>query len=86
MLVKYELCLWQVCLEDQGGVSSSVYLQDIIMMKNEVKPKGFKTQLTVVETSYNSGYVLSNEVQGQDEHLEQIICLKLSILMVIMDI
>ena len=40
MLVKYELCLWQVCLEDQGGVSSSVYLQHINMMNNEeMEPK-----------------------------------------------
>ena len=62
MLVKYELCLWQVCLEDQGGVSSNVYLQDINMMKNEeMEPKEFRTWLIIVETSYNSEHVLSNE-------------------------
>ena len=62
MLVKYELSLWQVCLEDQGGVSSNVYLQDINMMKNEeMKHKGFRTWLIIVETSYNSEHVLSNE-------------------------
>lgn len=61
MLLKYELCLWQVYLEDQGGVSYSVYLQDIIMMNNGVKPMGFRTWPTVVETSNNSGHVLSNE-------------------------
>ena len=62
MLVKYELCLWQVCLEDQGGGSSSVYLQDINMTKNEeMEPKEFRTWLIIVETSYNSEHVLSNE-------------------------
>ena len=62
MLVKYELCLWKVCLEDKDGVSSNVYLQDINMMKNEeMKPKGFRTWLIIVKTSYNSEHVLSNE-------------------------
>ena len=42
MLVKYELCLWQVCLEYKDGVSSNVYLQDINMMKNEEMKCKFK--------------------------------------------
>ena len=32
-LVKWELSLWQVCLEDEDGVRSNVYLQDINIMK-----------------------------------------------------
>ena len=31
------------------------------MQNEEMEPKGFRTWLTVVETSYNSGHVLSNE-------------------------
>ena len=50
-----------MCLEDKDGVSSNVYLQDINMIKNEVKPKEFRTWLIIVETSYNSEHVLSNE-------------------------
>ena len=62
ILVKQELIIWQVCLEDKDGVSSNVYLQDINIMKNEeMKPKGFRTWLIIVETSYNSEHVLSNE-------------------------
>ena len=46
-----------------------MYLQDINIMKkkkikmikNEVKPKEFRTWLIIVETSYNSEHVLSNE-------------------------
>ena len=38
ILVKWELSLWQVCLEDKYGVSSNVYLKDInIMKKQKVK-------------------------------------------------
>ena len=62
ILVKYELSLWIVCLEDQDEVSCNVYLQDINMMKNEeMEPKEFRTWLIIVETSYNSEHVLSNE-------------------------
>ena len=52
----------QVCLEDEDGVSSHVYLQDIIIMKNEEMKCKFKMS-----------------------HIEEIICLNLAILMVIMD-
>jgi hypothetical protein len=31
------------------------------MQNEEVKPKGFRTWLIIVETSYNSEHVLSNE-------------------------
>ena len=58
------------------------------MQNEEMKPKGFRTWLIIVETSYNSEHVLSNEemkCKFQNEHLEEIICLKLAILMVIMD-
>ena len=55
------MSIWQVCLEDKDRVISNVYLEDINMMKNEVKPKGFRTWLILVETPYNSGNVLSNE-------------------------
>ena len=45
ILVKWELSLWQVCLEDKYGVSSSVYLQDIIMMKNKEMKCKFKMSI-----------------------------------------
>ena len=61
-MVKWELSLWQVCLEDQDGVSSNVYLQDINIMKKEEMKCKFKMS-----------------------HLEEIIWLKLAVLMVIMD-
>ena len=62
MLVKYELGLWKGCLEYKDEVNSSVYLQDINMTKNEeIEPKEFRTWLIIVETSYNSEHVLSNE-------------------------
>jgi hypothetical protein len=34
-LVKWELSLWQVCLDEKGGTSSHVYLKDINMAKKE---------------------------------------------------
>ena len=83
------MSLWKVCLEDKDEVRSNVYLQDIYMIKNEMKPREFRTWLIIVETSYNSEHVLSNEemkCKFQNEHLEEIICLKLAILMVIIDI
>ena len=49
---------------------------------------GFRTWLIIVETSYNSGNVLSNEemmCKFKISHLEEIIWLKLAILMVIME-
>ena len=61
-LVKWELSLRQVCLEDEDGVSSNVYLQDINIMKKEEMKCKFKIN-----------------------RLEEILCLKLAILMVIMD-
>ena len=45
ILVKYELSLWIVCLEDQDEVSYNVYLQDIIMMKNEEMKCKFKMSI-----------------------------------------
>ena len=39
-----------------------MYLQDINMIKNkEMEPKEFRTWLIIVETSYNSEHVLSND-------------------------
>ena len=62
IVVKWELILWQVCLEYEDGVSPHVYLQDINMMKNEEMK--FKIKMG---------------------HLEEIICLKIAILIMIMD-
>jgi hypothetical protein len=57
-----KLSLWQVCLEEEDGVISHVYLQDNNIMKKEEMKCKFKMS-----------------------HLEEIMCLKLAVHMVIMD-